>query len=400
MKTDLHGPTLLLIEDNAADARLIAALLQDAAAYGLQARLMAVDKLAAGVERLRAGGIDLVLLDLGLPESSGLETVQRLRTAVPRLPPLVVMSGLNDEDVAVQALQAGAQDYLVKGRVEPSALARAIRYAIGRHQAEEALKNELERSRELAAERAIRRRAEGESESLRRLLDEREQLLRLLAHEVRQPLHNAAAALQSALNALAAPDAAVPPGVRAPLAHAQQVMAHVIGTLNNALAAALLLASGAPGEPADTDLDTLVALVLGDVDPEDRARVTVRNDSELRTALLQPMLMRLALCNLLVNALKYSPPDTPVHLHIGDSDDPPALHFEVTDEGSGIEADLMPTVFERGTRGPRARPGTGAGLGLYIVRQVVRMHRGSITIEPREPHGTIVRLHIPQGIEP
>jgi signal transduction histidine kinase len=394
----MNRSTILLIEDNAGDARLIAALLEDAAAFGLQAELVAVDKLAAGVERLRAGGIDLVLLDLGLPESSGLETVQRLRTAVPRLPPLVVMSGLNDEDVAVQALQSGAQDYLVKGRVEPSALARTIRYAIGRHRAEEVLKNELERSRELADERAIRRRAEGESESLRRLLDEREQLLRLLAHEVRQPLHNAAAALQSALNTLAAADAAVPPGVQAPLVHAQHVMGHVIGTLNNALAAALLLSSGAPGEPTDTDLDTLVALVLGDIGPEDRARIAVHNGSELRTALLQPMLMRLALCNLLVNALKYSPPGAPVHLHIGDSDDPPALCFEVADEGSGIEADLMPTVFERGTRGPRARPGTGAGLGLYIVRQVVQMHRGSIAIEPREPHGTIVRMRIPQGI--
>lgn len=389
--------SLLLIEDNPGDARLIAALLDDAAAFGLATTLVTVDTLAAGIERLRPGGFELVLLDLGLPESSGLETVQRLRTAVPRLPPLVVLSGLNDEDVAVQALQAGAQDYLVKGRVEPSALARAIRYALGRHQAEQALKNELERSRELATERAARARVEGESESLRRLLDERDQLLRLLAHEVRQPLHNAGAALQSALDAIAGAGTAAPPGVQPPLQHAQQVMAHVIGTLNNALAAALLLTAGGHGVPVDTDLDTLVALVLGDIGPEDRGRVALSIDSGLRTAQLQPTLMRLALCNLLVNALKYSPAPAPVQLRIVDRDDPPALGFEVSDLGSGIDAALLPTVFDRGTRGPDARPGTGAGLGLYIVRQVTDMHRGSIVIEPNRPHGTIVRMWIPQG---
>jgi signal transduction histidine kinase len=394
------APTaVLLVEDNPGDARLIGVLLEEAAAYGLAATLTTVDKLAAAIERLRTGAFDLVLLDLGLPESSGLQTVQRLHAALQQLPPLVVLSGLNDEDVAVQALQSGAQDYLVKGRVEPGALARTIRYALGRHEAERALKAELERSRELARERALRARVEDESESLRRLLDEREQLLRLLAHEVRQPLHNAAAALQNALDAIGEAGAAAPPGVQPPLQHAQQVMAHVIGTLNNALAAALLLTAGGHGRPIDTDLDTLVALVLGDIDPGERHRIEVAVESGLRTAQLQPMLMRLALCNLLVNALKYAPPPARVRLRILDLDDPPALGFEVADSGPGIAEALLPTVFERGTRGPRERPGTGAGLGLYIARQVVQMHRGSIGIEPNRPHGTIVRMVIPQGIE-
>ncbi|WP_395702999.1 ATP-binding protein [Aquabacterium sp.] len=391
--------TLLLIEDNAPDARLLALQLQEAAAYGLQAQLCHAASLAEGIERLRAGGIDVVLLDLGLPESRGLETVQRLCTGVPRLPPLVVLSGLNDEDVAIQALQAGAQDYLVKGRFEPGALARTIRYAIGRHQAEQVLKNELERRRELAHERAIRERAEGESDKLRRLLDEREQLLRLLAHEVRQPLHNAAAALQTALDAIGSSSGALPAAAGLPMAHAQQVLTQVIGTLNNALAAALLLSSGEPGSATDADLDMLVGLVLGDIGPEDRPRIAVDMTTGLRTAQLQPMLMRLALCNLVVNALRYSPPGTPVRLRLTDVDDPPTLCFEVADQGHGIAPELLPRVFDRGTRGPDTRPGTGAGLGLYIVHQVARMHRGSVTIEANTPHGTIVRMCIPQGIE-
>jgi signal transduction histidine kinase len=397
--SDAAAATLLLIEDNPADARLFQLQLAEAAAYGLPASLRRADSLAEGIERLRAGGIDVVMLDLGLPESQGLDTVQRLCTGVPRLPPLVVLSGLDDEDVAVKALQAGAQDYLVKGRFDAAALARTIRYAIGRHEAEQALKNELERSRELAHERVIRARAEGESDKLRRLLDEREQLLQLLAHEVRQPLHNAAAAVQVALDAIGGAAQPRPGAAGSTLTHAQQVLTQVIGTLNNALAAALLLSSGEAGSASDTDLDTLVALALGDLGPEDRPRIRVDVSTGLRTAQLQPMLMRLALCNLMVNALRYSPPGTPVTLRLGDTEDPPMLRFEVADEGGGIAPELLPHVFDRGTRGADTRPGTGAGLGLYIVRQVAAMHRGSVSIEPNDPHGTIVRMSIPQGIE-
>lgn len=391
--------TVLLIEDNPGDARLITVLLDGSPALGLRVDLQIAASLAEGIERLRAGDIDVVLLDLGLPESSGLETVERLFVSASRVPPLVVLSGLEDEGVAVQALQSGAQDYLVKGRVDSAALVRALRYAVGRHRAEEAMNRQLEQARELASERAIRRQAEGESESLRRLLDEREAMLRMLAHEVRQPLNNASAALENASQAIAGSDARLLPEVALPLERARQVLDHVIGTLNNALAAAMMLASGDLGSIGETDLDTLIGLVVRDIGQEQRARVSVEVSSELRTVQLQPALMRLALCNLLVNALAYSPSGSPVRLRISDSDDPPALCFEVADAGSGIPSALLPRLFEQGTRGPDARAGTGAGLGLYIVRRVVEHHHGRIDVMPNTPRGTIVRMNIPQGIE-
>jgi signal transduction histidine kinase len=390
---------VLLIEDSPGDARLISTLLEHASPLGLAVSLQHVESLSAGVERLRAGGVDLILLDLGLPESRGLETVQRLRTHAPHLPTLIVMSGLDDEEVAVQALQAGAQDYLVKGRVDTPMMVRAMRYAIGRHQAEEALTRELERSRELARERAGRLQAQGESEGLRRLLEERDEMLRLLAHEVRQPLNNASAALDAAAQAIAQSGDGVRPEARPRLERAQHVLDHVIGTLNNALAAATMLTSGDTGSVAEVDLDAFISLVVHDIGADERGRVEIVSQSELRTVQLQPVLMRLALCNLLVNALAYSPPGTPVRLRVTDREDPPSLCFEVTDEGPGIPPELMPSIFEKGTRGPNAKAGTGAGLGLYIVRRVVDRHHGSIEVMPRDTRGTIVRLSIPQGIE-
>ncbi len=128
---------VLLIEDNPADARLIGIMLAEANTLSFQ--FSWVDNLTEGIARIRSSEIDVVLLDLGLPESTGLETLERLRAGT-RVPTLVVLSGLTDEGVAVQALRSGAQDYLVKGLVDSPLLIRAIRYAIERNQAEEALR--------------------------------------------------------------------------------------------------------------------------------------------------------------------------------------------------------------------------------------------------------------------
>ena len=395
---------ILLIEDNPADASMITGLLTQA--RGWEFALTWANDLSRGLERLREMHFDVLLLDLGLPESSGLATVKRLFAQAQPVPTLIVLSGLTDEEIAIKALQAGAQDYLVKGQVDSALLVRAIRYAIGRRQAEEALTRELLRTRELANEKAVRLKAEGESEALRRLLDERDQMLaereemlRLLAHEVRQPLNNASAAMQGASLAIA--DSAQQTGtdVRTPLSRAQHVLDHVIGTLNNTLAAASMLTAGATDVIVDTDLHTLVGLVTRDIAIDDRPRVEIEWLTGTRTVQLQPVLMRLALCNLLQNALAYSPPGTPVRLRIDDCEDPLAIVFEVEDTGDGIAPELLPRVFDKGTRGTHKRATTGAGLGLYIVRKVVDVHHGSIGIAPNTPSGSIVRMSIPQGVE-
>ncbi|MFL6696822.1 MAG: response regulator [Vitreoscilla sp.] len=138
---------LLLIEDCPADARLIEIMLQQSQA--LDIHFSWADNLTAGIERLRAAPFDVVLLDLGLPESTGLDTL-RIVSRETSVPTLVVMSGSSDEEVALQALQAGAQDYLIKGHVDGASLARSIRYAIGRRQAEEALRARTAEQRQQA----------------------------------------------------------------------------------------------------------------------------------------------------------------------------------------------------------------------------------------------------------
>jgi DNA-binding NarL/FixJ family response regulator len=129
---------MLLIEDNAGDAELIRAMLAEAKQMSFE--LEWHDTLSAGIKRLLSGGIDLVLLDLVLPDSAGLETLRRLLAASPTAQVVVVFSGQADEEIAFQALQQGAQDYLIKGKVDSAVLARAIRYSMERSQALEALR--------------------------------------------------------------------------------------------------------------------------------------------------------------------------------------------------------------------------------------------------------------------
>jgi len=135
---DKQAIHLLLIEDNPGDMRLIEHMLDDKACQSFE--LIWADSLAAGVDCLDTRQVDVILLDLGLPESNGLETLERLYRQVPRPPALVVLSGLADERIALQAVQAGAQDYLVKGQVDSPLLARSVRYALERSQTEEALR--------------------------------------------------------------------------------------------------------------------------------------------------------------------------------------------------------------------------------------------------------------------
>ena len=130
---------VLLIEDNPGDARLMREYLSEPA--GAMFDLEHVGTLSQGLERLNQGGIDLVLLDLSLPDSPMPDTFKRAHAAAPEVP-IIVMSGLDDERFAMQTVHEGAQDYLVKAQVEPRLLVHAMRYAIERKRAEEALAQE------------------------------------------------------------------------------------------------------------------------------------------------------------------------------------------------------------------------------------------------------------------
>jgi diguanylate cyclase (GGDEF)-like protein len=124
---------ILLVEDNPGDARLVEEMLRDVASTDFD--VFHVERLAEAREKLMQNGSGCVLLDLSLPDANRLEALMQLRAAAPDVP-IVILSGLQDELLAVKAVQEGAQDYLIKGRVDGDSLGRSISYAIERKQSE------------------------------------------------------------------------------------------------------------------------------------------------------------------------------------------------------------------------------------------------------------------------
>lgn len=246
----------------------------------------------------------------------------------------------------------------------------------------------------LRRESELRSQIEQDAARLQSLLQERTAMLDVLAHEVRQPLNNASAALQGAERSLAGQSHVFASGQ---VLQAQQVLREVLLRIDNTLAVASLLARPGPIHRDDVDIGTLISIAITDMPAAERGRIRVVRDTPTRTALMDMSMMRLALRNLLSNALKSSPGQSSVTVRVTDTESPPALHIAVSDCGEGIPPALLPRLFTRGTRAGGATAPEGLGLGLYIVERVMSLHGGSVEVAHTGPEGTTIKLVIAQA---
>jgi two-component system, OmpR family, sensor histidine kinase MprB len=208
------------------------------------------------------------------------------------------------------------------------------------------------------------------------------QLVSDASHELRTPLTS----LRTNIEVLAR-DEALPPGER------EQLLRDVTEQLTEmtALIAELVeLARGdqAPADPEDVRLDLITA---GAIERTRRNRPGIRFNPDLEETMIRgvPSTIERAVSNLLDNAAKWSPPGGAVDVTVRGGD------VVVRDHGSGIDADDLPFVFDRFYRAPSARGMPGSGLGLAIVRQVAESHGGTVTAEPADGGGTLMRLRLP-----
>lgn len=372
------GPVrILLVEDNPGDARLLREVLRDAEEFDFA--LHHVPRLADAQARAAGDGADVVLLDLSLPDAHGMETVERMLAAAPDIP-IVVLTGLADERVAVAAVQAGAQDYLVKGATEAPVLVRAIRYAIERKRLD------CERRDLLARERAARAQAEAAVRA-------RDDVLGVVAHDLGNSLSAVLVTTTVVLRTLPDDPALAPTRERVA---AIRSLAEGMQRLRQDL---LDVASMEAGRLA-MDLDAVdpapvlraAGEALGPLAAEKDVSLSVDVPDALPTVLADGARIGQVVGNLLGNAVKFTPAGGSVRLSATEGDD--AVEVTVADTGPGIDADHLPHVFDRFWKTNRANR-HGAGLGLAIARGIVDAHGGAIDVASTPGQGTTFRVTLP-----
>lgn len=345
---------MLLVEDNPGDARLLREALPG------EFHITHVERLEDAIRALSSAETDVVLLDLSLPDSHGLETCRRIRVAAPDVP-VLVLTGTNDAEIAVQAVREGAQDWLTKG-VDAEVVVRSIRYAIERNQL-------MVRLRELDRVRSL--------------------FLSIVSHDLVNPTASILSGLHLLLSGAVGQ---VTPEQRRILELSHRTATRQARLIRDLLDVAVIEAGEMTFHDVDLQIDPLVASVvdeLGTLIAERGLRVRREVPPDLRVRADPDRLIQ-ALENLLSNALKFATAEIVLHV-VADAS---TVTLAVEDDGPGIAPELVDHVFDRFVRtdGPRG----GAGLGLSIARGIIGGHGGSIRAENRTQGGARFVVVLPR----
>jgi len=358
--------SILLIEDNPGDRRLIQEMLSEPGSVRFD--VTCADRLGVGLEHLGQNGVELILLDLGLPDSQGLETLKTVYAQASDMP-IVVLTGLNDELVGVQAINEGAQDYLIKGQVDTQLLRRTIRYAIERKQAEE-------RERRLQMQLSLSNRLA----SLGLMVEG-------IAHEINNPL----ASVIGFSQILTGED--FPETVREDAKTISDNARRVAAIISN------LLAFARQHRLERTYInvnDVVMAALEVRAHPLDGDNITIttRIYPALPSTMADANLLQQAFLNLIINA------ETEMKLANGRGtlvittelvDE--TIHVSFADDGPGIARANLPHIFDPffSTRGV----GQGRGLGLSVCYGIITDHGGRINVTSQPGQGSVFTVELP-----
>jgi signal transduction histidine kinase len=366
---------ILLIDDDEDDFLEARALLDDIP--GLAFVLDWVKTYEAGLEALARREHDVYLLDYRLDGRTGLEL---LRQGAHGPAPIILLTAQGDREVDLQAMEAGAADYLIKGRTGPQDLERSIRYARERQRAAAALrqahddleKRVAERTAELSAANALL------AETDRR----KDEFLAMLAHELRNPLAPAAAAVEfMRQRGLGHPD------LEAACAVVERQVQHLARLVDDLLDVARIMRGKIQLRPEPVKLSTVLARAIETSKPLVEARrhqLHVAVPLEPLDLEADPTRLSQVFGNLLNNAAKFTEEGGQVWLHAERLDEPgqpPAALVRVRDTGIGIAPEVVPRVFDLFAQADSSldRSSGGLGIGLTLVRRLVELHGGSVT---------------------
>jgi len=326
---------VLLIEDNPGDADLVRLRLVEGESH---MDVRCANRLATGLTSLSDEPPAVVLLDLNLPDSQGADTFRRVLDKAPGVP-VIILSGRDDESLAVKVLHQGVQDYLVKGEFDSKQLFRAMRYAM-----------------------------------------EREVLLKSLEMGVAGP---------------------VVPQQRKHLETALKSVTQLHAMIRDLLEAGKAESGQIHLEPRCIVISELIQQTIAMVRRTAREKqigVEIAVDSRIPLIYADPDRILQVLVNLIDNAIKFTEPDGSIMVKASLVDaDPSFVYVSVVDTGRGISAEAKLMIFERLYQDPNALDNNrkGLGLGLYIAKELVRLHGGRLWVSSEPGQGSIFSFTLP-----
>ncbi|ELS03554.1 signal transduction histidine kinase [Xenococcus sp. PCC 7305] len=375
---------ILLIEDDPAEARLLKEVLKS---FNLQSfSLVHVNRLQAALEKLKCDYFDVILLDLTLPDSQGLSSVETIVDQAPNLP-IVVLTNTNDDNLAIEAVRRGAQDYLIKRKINVEVLVRSIKYAIERQRASEILReaneslvNQIQtKTDELIKVREIDRLKSG--------------LFSMFSHDFRNPLTTvlACAELLQKKSHLLTEEKKV---------HLFDLLRGASKNMSQLLDEVLLVGRADSGTSkcnlVNLDLTSLCRQIVDELQiiaDKKQIEIIFISQNTLPESSWDESLLRHILSNLLSNAIKYSLDNSQIKFELIAEDK--QVVFRIQDWGIGIPQADIPHLFEPFHRANNVERIPGTGLGLAIVKNCVETHRGYINLESEVGLGSIVTVTIP-----
>jgi signal transduction histidine kinase len=374
-----HTVSVLLVEDNLGDARLTRELLAEAVGGAFDVHHTTT--LSSALHKLRDDNAesspwDVVLLDLSLPDAHGLEGIAAVQEARPDLP-IVVLTGTDDETISIGAVQAGAQDYLVKGRGDGEMIVRAIRYSVERKRSHLQMQEAKER-----AELASRSKSE---------------FLANMSHELRTPL-NAIIGFAEVMET----EVMGPIGVPRYRDYARDIRnsgVHLLEIINDILDLSKIEAGKVQMQEDTVALSRVVqSCVTLIAERAEIAQVTLSSNvaDDLPQIHADERKLKQVLLNLLSNAVKFTPAGGSVSVFartIATGE----IEIAVADTGIGMaEADIPKalTPFMQ-IDNSLSRKFGGTGLGLPLSNSFVRLHGGRMTVVSEVGRGTVVTVTLP-----
>jgi signal transduction histidine kinase len=355
--------TLLVIEDNLGDARLLYEMFHEGRTASTI--LKHVSTMGEAEAYLESASVDLILLDLGLPDVQGLAAIRRAHLAAPSIP-LVVLTGLDDESLSEQTLQEGAQDYLIKGQIDSRGLLRALRYAV-------------------------------ERKRLERLKDE---FVATVSHELRTPLTSISGSLGLLMGKAAG---VLPEGAARLLSIAHANSQRLVRLVNDILDIEKLESGHVVFNFRSVNVRSLVEQTIeanrGFADAHG-VRIQIEAGDGNPDVSADADRLSQVITNLLSNAVKFAPMDSDVVVTIENADE--SVRIYVRDHGPGIPADFRPRLFERFAQADatNTRPKSGTGLGLSIVKQIMERLGGEVGFMDAPGDGSIFYVGLPHWEDP